>query len=114
MLAVIEAKVPDTVPFILQVVPQAQALDANSVTGKGTPRDLADFLHYRGVPHSKRVAPVLHRRQIAKASSNTRTLATPRTTTSRLRSRSSRQAAQEIDHVSGLQIVADIVVRQRV
>lgn len=57
LLAVIESY--SAVVFLVQVTDPREAKEVNLATDGGSPRNLADMLHFNLVPHSARVAPVL-------------------------------------------------------
>lgn len=57
LLAVIESDTP--VAFLAQITEPKVARSVNLATDSGTPRNLADMLHFNAVPDASRVAPVL-------------------------------------------------------
>jgi hypothetical protein len=58
------------VEFILHVIPNGKAPEYNRYLDVGTPRNLADYLHYHDVADASRVAPVLIYERNARISGN--------------------------------------------
>lgn len=53
------AKIVHAIPFLVQVVPHGKAEAFNDAQDINVPRNLADYLSFRGVPTPYRLAPVL-------------------------------------------------------
>ena len=68
ILAVVEAGMEQ--PFFLRVIPVAKAFDFNRYSDIGVPRNIADYLHFNGVPDAPRTAPVLVYERNARISGN--------------------------------------------
>lgn len=56
--ALLQSSLP-SMTFLIQVVREEDADEANAAVDAGTPRNLIDFLHFRGVPNAERVAPMM-------------------------------------------------------
>jgi len=66
LLAVVESGREQT--FIVQVIPSRESEKANSVVDCGVPRNLPDYLNFRGVENATRVSPVLRLERNARIS----------------------------------------------